>query len=130
MLLFLLLNVILTKSQDISICKNANCDLDCKTYSTPICITEGDINLFFSSENMKIFSDQLCTIPIINISQPLIKDNKCHGLNNTYYFVIKTYDNSYLFVLPLFFLIISGMLYFRSSEKNREKYNQMPMMRD
>ena len=131
-MLLYLLNVLLVKSEIISICQDSSCNIECKTYSTPVCISaSNNDNIFVNSSYIKRFADPLCLVPILNETQQLLNDYKCHQLNNTYYYVVNNSENALLILIPVsIVIIILAMFYCRSVEKSTESENETPMIRD
>jgi hypothetical protein len=132
MILFLIFNalIILTRSQTISICKDAICSIGCKTYQAPICISDYTDNLYVNSKQIVFFTDSVCSTPFLNITYPLLIDNKCHSVNNIHYLVPIRGDNTILLILPIFLLLILGLLYKCPRENSQASLNQNPPMRD
>lgn len=127
----MLLNASLIRSQLISLCKDIACSSGCKTYSAPICISDDALNIYVSSNHIDTYSDPLCSIQIPNKTQPLLIDNKCHTINNTYYIILTPKDHNIIFILiPICFLILIVLIYRCPLERNKGSLDHNPPMRD
>lgn len=131
MLLLYLLHTLSVKSEIISICQDSSCNIACKTYTTPVCISADNDNIFVSSSDIKRFADPLCLVAILNETQPLYIDYKCHQINTTYYVLLNTSENALLIIIPIcIVIVILSTIYCRSLEKSTESQNETPMIRD